>query len=59
MNKKKKKTMVEIGEFLRRYGRKKQKNWDPNDRTYDRRMEERIKHMDPEELDRLMRGESE
>ncbi len=51
--------MVEIGEFLRRYGRKKQKNWDPNDRTYDRRMEERIKHMDPEELDRLMRGESE
>jgi hypothetical protein len=30
---------------------------DPNDRRYDREVERRVKRMDPEELDAMMRGE--
>jgi hypothetical protein len=32
---------------------------DPNDRRYDRKIEKMIRHIKPEELDRLMGGELE
>jgi hypothetical protein len=46
----------EIGAFVRQYGRKKNQN-DPNDRRYDREIEQLVKHMSPEELDALMHGD--
>ncbi|PQO41023.1 hypothetical protein C5Y97_03405 [Blastopirellula marina] len=46
----------ELSEFLRRYGRKAPKRGEPNDRQYDRRLEERIKRLPPEEFDDLLRG---
>jgi hypothetical protein len=60
MTEKRKRKIIEqnLGGFLRQYARKAQKNGsDPNDRWYDREIEERIKRMKPEDLDRLMRGE--
>ncbi len=60
MSKKKRAIENEIGDFLRKYGRKKYPGKDPNDRAYDRKLENKIKQMDPEELDRLMHdGEDE
>jgi hypothetical protein len=50
---------AELSEFLRQYSRKAPKRGEPNDRGYDRRLEERIKRMDPKELDDLLNGESE
>jgi uncharacterized protein (TIGR02996 family) len=41
-----------IGLFVGQYGRKAR-----NDRPYDRKVEQFVKRMKPEELDRLMRGE--
>jgi uncharacterized protein (TIGR02996 family) len=43
--------------FLSKYGRKSQPGGDPNDRTYDREVEKRVKRMKPEELDELLRGD--
>jgi hypothetical protein len=47
----------EIGTFLREYGRqsRKRNGYDPNDRTYDRKVERIVKRMPPEDLDRIMR----
>ena len=47
--------------FVRRYGRKARAGGlDPNDRDYDRRVENRIRRMSPEDLDALLRaGEDE
>ncbi len=42
--------------FLRQYARKAPKSGEPNDRGYSRAVEESVKRMRPEELDRLMRG---
>lgn len=50
---------AELFEFLRQYSRKAPKRGEPNDRGYDRRLEERIKRMDPEELDKLLNGDIE
>lgn len=50
---------ADLGTFLRQYGRKADRNHDPNDRSYDRQIENKIKRMAPEDLDRLMRGEDE
>lgn len=47
-----------IAIFLRRYARKAQSGADPNDRHYDRKVEELVKRLAPEDLDRLMRSES-
>jgi len=41
--------------FVKQYARKAQKGEEPNDRNYDRKLEERIKRMSPEELDALLR----
>ena len=46
----------EIGAFVKQYARRKQKNMDPNDRGYDRELEQKIKKMKPEELDELLNG---
>lgn len=51
----KKKIKTEYGVFVKRYARKKSKNGqDPNDRKYDRKLEEIIKRMKPEELAELL-----
>jgi len=42
------------GAFLKQYGRKAQRNCEPNDRSYDRNMEKKIKSIDPRELSELM-----
>lgn len=39
-----------IDAFLRQYQRKAQRNHEPNDRDYDRNVENKIKHLDPEKL---------
>ena len=41
--------------FAQQYARKAQKGVEPNDRQYEREIEESIKSMKPEELDRLLR----
>ena len=45
----------ELSRFVRQYARKAQKGHEPNDRQYDRKLEERIKKMTPEALDALLR----
>lgn len=42
--------------FTSQYGRKAHKGHDPNDRRYDRKVEQRVKRMKPEKLDRLLHG---
>jgi len=46
----------QIGAFIRQYARKHYPNIDPNDRTYDREIEARVRRMDPQELDELLNG---
>jgi hypothetical protein len=46
---------AELQTFVQQYGRRAQKNVEPNDRSYDRELEQRIKQMKPDELDRLLR----
>jgi len=53
----KKKIKSDIGVFLKRYKRKSHKGNDPNDRSYDRKLEERLKKMNPEDLSKLMNDE--
>ena len=40
---------------MRAYGRKKPKRGEPNDRSYDRWVEEQIKRLGAEEFDRIVR----
>ncbi len=40
----------QLGTFIRQYGRKTGHNIDPNDRHYDRKVESRVKRMDPLDL---------
>jgi len=47
----------ELGSFLDSYGRKAHAGHDPNDRGYDRKLEQRIKRMPAEELDELLNGD--
>jgi hypothetical protein len=45
-------------QFLQQYERKKRPGkGEPNDRKYDRSIEDAVKRMDPEELDALVRGD--
>lgn len=55
-SKQKKQLEAEIGAFIKQYKRKAHSGFDPNDRSYDRELEKKIKNMSPEELDKLMRG---
>lgn len=50
-------TEADIGLFIQKYGRKAHRGHDPNDRNYDREVEQQIKRMNPQELDRLIRGD--
>jgi len=43
--------------FMQEYGRKASSRFDPNDRRYDREVENAVKHMKPDELDRLLRDD--
>ena len=45
--------------FMRQYGRKAQKRTEPNDRRYDREIEQAVKRMAPMTLDRLLRDDEE
>jgi hypothetical protein len=59
MSKRKNKISGELGVFLQQYARKAHAGWDPNDRTYDRELEKKIKAMSAEELGELMAGQDE
>ena len=54
----KKKIKAEYDAFTKQYSRKRGKNGgDPNDRNYDRKLEEKIKRMKPEELVELLKDD--
>ena len=53
----KRRLQSKIKPFLRGYGRSKQPGHDPNDRHYDRKLQKKLKKLDPIELDKLMHGE--
>jgi hypothetical protein len=48
-----------MGAFLRQYKRRAHKGFDPNDRGYDREIEQYIRRLKPEDLDILLNGEEE
>lgn len=47
----------QIGVFVQQYRRKAQKGQEPNDRHYDRGIEQIIRKLKPEDLDLLLNGE--
>lgn len=49
----------EVGVFLKKYNKKRQRGWDPNDRQYNRSVEALVQRMTPEDLDDLMNGGNE
>jgi hypothetical protein len=51
------KLAAELGRFVQQYARKAHKHWDPNDRNYDRKLEEKMKRLSPEDLSDLLSGE--
>jgi len=53
----KSKLAAELGRFVHQYARKAHKNWDPNDRNYDRKLEEKMKRLSPEDLSELLSGD--
>ena len=48
---------AELQVFVQKYGRKAQKGAEPNDRKYDRKVEQAVKQMKPDQLDRLLRDD--
>ena len=46
-----------IGKFIQQYKRKSTKSFDPNDRSYDRKLEKIVKKMNPEELSQIINDE--
>lgn len=59
MSQRKEKLDAAIAKFMRQYQRKKYPGWDPNDRGYDRELEEKLKRMSPEELAEFLNGTDE
>jgi hypothetical protein len=57
VNKRKEKLRAKIGAFMQQYTRKAQRGKEPNDRSYSRAIEAKLKRMKPEELDELLNGE--
>lgn len=45
--------------FAKQYARRRQRGVEPNDRSYDRELEEQLKKLDPIELDRILRDDEE
>jgi hypothetical protein len=58
MSKRSERLKSQLGKFIQQYARKACRGFDPNDRHYDRKLEQQIKRMKPEELDELLRDES-
>lgn len=54
----KQKLAGELGLFIQQYARKAQKGWDPNDRSYDRKLEQKMKQLKPEKLSELLTEDS-
>lgn len=54
---KKSRLAAELGRFVQQYARKAHKNWDPNDRSYDRKLEQKMKRLTPEDLSELLSGD--
>lgn len=48
-----------LSTFVQQYARKAYPGMDPNDRRYDRNIEKKVRKMDPEELDYLLREDDE
>lgn len=46
-----------IRTFVQQYERKAHRGHDPNDRRYSRHIENSVRHMKPDELDRLLRDD--
>lgn len=46
---------AELRRFVEQYGRGASPGYDPNDRGYDRELEQKVKRMPPGQLDRLLR----
>ena len=47
--------VADLGVFVKNYGRQAQRGAEPNDRSYDRKLERRVKRMKPTQLDALLR----
>jgi len=56
---KKSKLAGAVAVFAKGYKRPARKGYDPNDRGYDRKLEEKIKRMKPDELSNLLSGDPE
>jgi hypothetical protein len=56
MNRRLRRLEREIDEFLPAYGRKRRKNFDPNDRGFDHRLPHKLRRMRPEDIDALIHG---
>jgi len=50
---------ADLKRFVQAYGRQAQKGIEPNDRSYDEKVEKAVKRMKPEELGRLLRDDEE
>jgi hypothetical protein len=48
-----------LARFVQEYGRKAQKGTEPNDRRYDRKTEDRLKRLAPQQLSDLLDGDFE
>ncbi len=59
MSQRKAKIEGDLGVFVKGYARKAQRHTEPNDRRYDRSIEQKVKAMRPEELSELMYGSDE
>jgi hypothetical protein len=53
---KKERLAAETAVYLRQIGRKAQKGQEPNDRGFDRKLDEKLKRMRPEDVDALIHG---
>ncbi|MHC1696116.1 MAG: hypothetical protein AB9835_12785 [Eubacteriales bacterium] len=54
----KKKIESEMGKFFQQYRRKSNKSFDPNDRSYNRKLEKIMKRMKPEDLSKIINDDS-
>lgn len=52
---KKRRLVAATARYLRQIGRKAQKGVEPNDRGFDRKLDEKLKRMRPEDVDTLFR----
>jgi hypothetical protein len=47
----------QLGAFVQQYGRKAQKQGDPNDRRYDKKVEKAMRALRPDELSDFLSGD--